>query len=284
MPKHSPPYPPSFPPLPNEAMSLWCRFLCISDEPSTEVLSDRGVNIAIQKGIQISRSHVRWYKHNDMASLESALDDLDRERTESGKPLTRCFIVTEGLFENSGDIVDLPTLVALKERFRYRLILDESMSFATLGRCGRGCTEHFGIDPTRIDMIVGSMTTSLCAAGGFCAGSEEIVDHQRISGTGFVYSAALPAILTTAASHSISLLSSFQAPEYIAQLRENTLTGRAIIDKSDVLVSHSDPISPILLLELRPEHLARLGNPNYKAQTLLLDEMIDEVINAYTLP
>jgi serine palmitoyltransferase len=75
------------------------------------IVADKGVNFAIQKGIQISRSRVRWYDHNDMDSLEDVLETLDREARRTKAPLTRKFIVTEGLFEGDGQIADLPRLV-----------------------------------------------------------------------------------------------------------------------------------------------------------------------------
>jgi serine palmitoyltransferase len=75
------------------------------------IVADKGVNFAIQKGIQISRSRVRWYDHNDMDSLEEVLETIDRENKRTKAPLTRRFIVTEGLFEGDGQIADLPRLV-----------------------------------------------------------------------------------------------------------------------------------------------------------------------------
>lgn len=75
------------------------------------IVADEGVSFAVRKGIQISRSTVRWYKHNDMEDLKRVLEKVIKE--QANKPLTRRFIVTEGLFENIGDIVDLPTLVQL---------------------------------------------------------------------------------------------------------------------------------------------------------------------------
>ena len=75
------------------------------------IVADRGVNFAIQKGIQISRSTVRWYDHNDLASLEDVLMSVDREAKKKGWPLTRRMIITEGIFENDGAMTDLPKLV-----------------------------------------------------------------------------------------------------------------------------------------------------------------------------
>lgn len=74
------------------------------------IVADKGVSYAIRKGIQISRSTVRWYEHNDMEDLERVLEKVTREQAR--KPLTRRFIITEGLFESIGDMVDLPRIVS----------------------------------------------------------------------------------------------------------------------------------------------------------------------------
>jgi len=76
------------------------------------IVADRGVNFIIQKGLQISRSTVRWYDHNDLNSLESVLQAVDNETKKKRAPLTRRFIVTEGIFENDGAMIDLPKLVS----------------------------------------------------------------------------------------------------------------------------------------------------------------------------
>lgn len=75
-------------------------------------MADKAVNYAIRKGIQISRSTVRWYEHNDIEDMQRVLDKVTREQAK--KPLTRRFIVTEGLFENVGDMIDLPKIVRRK--------------------------------------------------------------------------------------------------------------------------------------------------------------------------
>lgn len=76
------------------------------------IVADRGVNFAVHKGIQVSRSTVRWYDHNDVKSLEDVLESVERERVKKRLPLTRRFIVTEGIFENDGAMIDLPKIVS----------------------------------------------------------------------------------------------------------------------------------------------------------------------------
>ena len=125
------------------------------------IVADRGVNFAIQKGLQISRCTIRWYDHNDMDSLEHVLETVEKERRKRKAPLTRRFIVTEGIFDHDGAMSDLPKLVRascaswtalahipqveLKKKYKYRLILDESISFGSVGRTGRGLTELYNV-------------------------------------------------------------------------------------------------------------------------------------------
>ena len=109
------------------------------------IVADRGVNFAIQKGIQISRCDVRWFEHNDMEDLERVLKQVQEEYRKKRKPLTRRFIVAEGLYELDGQVTDLPAIIELKHKYKFRLILDETWSFGVLGDTGRGITELFDI-------------------------------------------------------------------------------------------------------------------------------------------
>jgi len=86
------------------------------------IVADRAVNFPIRKGIQASRSIVRWFKHNDLDDLERVLSQLAKEE----RPLTRRFIITEALFEYTGEMVDLLRLIEIKHKYRYRIILDET--------------------------------------------------------------------------------------------------------------------------------------------------------------
>lgn len=124
-------------------------------------------------------------------------------------------------------------------------------------------------------MIIGSLAGPLCAGGGFCAGSEEIVEHQRISASAYTFSAALPAMLATTASETITMLQT--NPEILAQSRENIKTMWAQLDpRSDWIRCTSAPENPMMLLSLKAEVVAskRLSIPD---QEHVLQDIVDEV-------
>lgn len=78
----------------------------------------------------------------------------------------------------NGGLTRVVPQIELKHKYKYRLILDETFSFGTVGRTGRGLTELYNVPASEVDMLIGSVATSLCSAGGFCAGSSVVVKHQ----------------------------------------------------------------------------------------------------------
>eukprot|EP00124_Ichthyophonus_hoferi_P000834 Ihof_evm4s35 gene=Ihof_evmTU4s35 len=165
------------------------------------IFCDMGVSFAVQKGLQASRSSLRWFKHNDMEDLERVLKVQEEEdkRIPAKAIKIRRFLVIEGLYTNYGDICPLPKIVELKYRYKFRIFMDESISFGVLGRTGKGVTEHFGVDIHDIDMVCASLENALGTVGGFCAGSTFLIDHQRLSGAGYCFSASLPPFLADVA-------------------------------------------------------------------------------------
>ena len=243
------------------------------------IVADKAVNFPIRKGLQISRSSVRWFEHNDMDDLERVLAKIVKEG--SGKPLTRRFIVTEGLFELVGDMVNLPRLVELKMKYKFRIILDETWSYGILGRTGKGVTEHQNVDPSHVDMIIGGLAGCFASGGGFCAGTEEIVEHQRLSAAAYTFSAALPALLATTASETVNLLQ--EQPAVILQLRENVRAMRAQLDPRSEWVRCTSALdNPVMLLVLKDQHVHDRGL-SVADQLNLFQDCVDEVMSFFNL-
>ncbi|KAK0625372.1 pyridoxal phosphate-dependent transferase [Bombardia bombarda] len=236
------------------------------------IVADRAVNYSIRRGLEISRSNIKWYNHGDLDDLERVMKKVVEEQAK--KKLTRRFIVTEALFETVGDCNDLPRLVELKEKYKFRIILDETWSFGVLGRTGRGLTEAQNVDPTQVDMIVGSLAGPLCGGGGFCAGQKDVVEHQRLTAASYTFSAALPAMLAMTASESLNILQS--NPEILQQCRENIRFMRAQLDpRSDWVTCTSAAENPVMILVFKSE-VVKARRLSIEDQERLLQECVDE--------
>ncbi|SGZ58433.1 CIC11C00000004036 [Sungouiella intermedia] len=165
---------------------------------------DSGVSLAIQKALIVSRCDIEWFDHNDMEHLDQILSEL--KPMLSKQKLRRRFIVTEAMFAYSGDIANLPEIVELKNKYKYRLFVDETLSIGTLGKSGRGITEHFGISRDEISITIGSLANAFASSGGFCVGVRPMVHHQRINSIAYVFSAALPPYSAKVVSETIKLI------------------------------------------------------------------------------
>ncbi len=193
--------------------------------------------------------------------------------------------MTEGLFQNYGDMAPLDKIMELKHKYKYRIILDESNSFGVLGKTGRGLTEVFNIPAKEIDMIVGSMANTLSANGGFCAGPKEVIDHQRLSGQAFVFSASIPAMLAVCASEAIKILETKQGEKLLRQLQENAAAFRSIMQSVPQWVEmSSDAGSPILHLRIPQSALVTSSILTRDEEKALLQEIVDEVAKQSNVP
>eukprot|EP01101_Sappina_pedata_P007873 TRINITY_DN4248_c0_g1_i1.p1 TRINITY_DN4248_c0_g1~~TRINITY_DN4248_c0_g1_i1.p1 ORF type:complete len:464 (+),score=209.65 TRINITY_DN4248_c0_g1_i1:573-1964(+) len=180
---------------------------------------DKGINFALKTGVSLSRSNTKWFDHNDMEQLESALkENLVEDQKKKRKP-NRRFLVIEGLYQNYGDLAPLKKIMELKEKYCFRIIMEDSHAFGVLGKNGRGTTEHLGIQPREIEIIVSSLGNSVASSAGFCCASKDIVAHQRLNGSGYIFSASTPPYLASAAIESLHKI--VENPELLSSLQSN---------------------------------------------------------------
>eukprot|EP01060_Flectonema_neradi_P034524 TRINITY_DN6076_c3_g1_i1.p1 TRINITY_DN6076_c3_g1~~TRINITY_DN6076_c3_g1_i1.p1 ORF type:complete len:488 (+),score=79.49 TRINITY_DN6076_c3_g1_i1:89-1552(+) len=199
------------------------------------IVADKGINMGISNGVFLSRSKLHWYDNNDYSQLEEHLKSI---AAKQGANPTRRWIVTEGTFRNTGEITDLKKLIELKKRYKFRLMLDDTYSMGVLGKTGLGICEENGIPTSEVDVYVGGMDTVLGSIGGFCVGSNTIVDHQRLSSVGYCFSASLPPFSAVASSTALEIMS--ESSSSIATLRKNCLTARLCLSKSGLSFTNSE--------------------------------------------
>ncbi len=245
------------------------------------IVADEGIYEPLMTGVSLSRANVKWFKHNDMADLQKVLAQVQESDRKLGRKLNdqRRFLVVEGLYKNTGKIVPLDDLIKLKEKYCFRLILDESNSFGVLGKTGRGVTELFGKQLMRdVEITTISLENAVGSIGGVTVGSEEVVDHQRLSGSGYCFSASSPPFTATAAIKSIELLA--EQPETLKQLRENQLYLRSKLlnlcqhKLEEVLVITSDERSPMVILQV-----ADIPETKNLDEIAFLSEVVKESLN-----
>ncbi|ELA46464.1 hypothetical protein VCUG_02059 [Vavraia culicis subsp. floridensis] len=144
----------------------------------------RHSNEAILRGLYATKATTIEF---EMCTLEEKLSKYVNKKY-------RNFVIVEGLFRNTGEILDLPKILELKRRYPLRLIVDESLSIPLLDR--HGISKFYGTDVNEIDVVIGSLAHAFCSNGAFVAGNMHIVDYQRLLAPAYCFSASLPGFLT----------------------------------------------------------------------------------------
>ncbi len=148
------------------------------------ILADRSDHASIVDGCRLAFGKTLKYKHNDMDDLERIL--VSRNNGDQG-----ILVVTDGVFSMEGDVVDLPKLAELRERFGFRILVDDAHSLGVLGEYGAGTASHFGLSD-QVDLTMGTFSKSFASIGGVIAADEYVINYIKHFSRPMIFSAALP--------------------------------------------------------------------------------------------
>ncbi len=180
--------------------------------PGDLVLHDALAHNSLLQGAVLSGARRRPFPHNDFDAAEKLLAQMRGQ-------YRRVLIVIEGIYSMDGDFSELPKFIALAKRHRALLMVDEAHSIGVMGPRGRGIGEHFGVNPTDVDLWMGTLSKAFGSCGGYIAGSKTLVRWLKYTVPGFVYSVGLPPAAAGASLGALRLLQ--RQPERVAKLHAN---------------------------------------------------------------
>jgi 7-keto-8-aminopelargonate synthetase-like enzyme len=223
--------------------------------PGTLILSDQMNHSSLVYGCRLSGAKIKVFHHNDLRDLERLL----RECIVEGQPRTRrpwknIWVIVEGLYSMEGNIVRLPKLLELREYYKFYLYVDEAHSIGAMGPRGRGVCDFWGVDPAKVDILMGTFTKSFGAAGGYLAGRKEVIDHIKAESIAYNYTEPLApplcAQIITAMKIIMGDLCPGEGKKRLDTIRENSIYFMRELKKMGFLVpgDEGSPIVPVLIL------------------------------------
>ena len=180
------------------------------DHIITDKLNHASIMDGIFMSLGMSRGvNVHRFKHNNMEQLEQILQSLPADAPK--------LLVTDGVFSMEGDIVKLPQVRALAERFGVRIYLDEAHAIGVVGATGRGTVEHYD-NSAAADLVMCTFSKSFGSIGGFVAGNEDVIDFIKHFARPLIFSASMPPSNLAAAMKSLEIIET--EPERVTRLQQ----------------------------------------------------------------
>ena len=192
-------------------------------------------------GSRLSFSKTVKYRHNDMADLEQKLANLPDEAVK--------LIVVDGVFSMEGDIVKLPEIVDLADKYGVNVMVDDAHSLGVLGEKGAGTASHFGVND-QIDLIGGTFSKSLASLGGFVAGDEVLIDYLKHKARSLIFSASMTPASAASVIAALEIIQ--EEPERIDQLWANTRYAKQLLSEEGFEMGPTE--SPIIPVYIRDNH------------------------------
>ena len=202
------------------------------------IISDRLVHSCILDGIKLSGAkHVR-FKHNDLISLKTRLQECSDIQNKK-------IIVVESVYSMDGDLAPLKEIFAVAKKHNALLMVDEAHATGTIGNFGRGLINQLGLE-SKIPFAMGTMSKGIGSYGGFIACSNNFKKLLIPEASSFIYSTALP---PSAISASIAAIEIMERESSLGlNLQKKSTKFRKIMNESGIDTMNSkSQIIPIVI-------------------------------------
>lgn len=188
------------------------------------------------------------YPHNDMERCEKMLGFATKRAEESGGGI---LVITEGVFGMSGDLGNLQGIVKLREKYNFRLMIDDAHGFGTMGKNGAGTSEHFGL-MDEVDIYFATFAKSMAGIGAFVASEKAIVSSLKYNMRSQIFAKSLPMPMVIGALKRLEILQT--QPE----LRERLWTvarslQQGLVDDGFNIGNTQSPVTPVYFSGSVPE-------------------------------
>jgi glycine C-acetyltransferase len=182
------------------------------------IVYDAESHACIIDGLRLHPGHRYVFKHNDMEDFDKQMERATAliEKQKTGGIL----VITEGVFGMAGDQGKLKEIIALKEKYEFRLLVDDAHGFGTLGKTGAGAGEEQDCQDG-IDLYFSTFAKSMASIGAFIAGDKLIVDFIRYNIRSQIFAKSLPMPIVIGNLKRLELLKT--KPELKDKLWSNAL-------------------------------------------------------------
>ncbi|MEO6190347.1 MAG: pyridoxal phosphate-dependent aminotransferase family protein [Saprospiraceae bacterium] len=206
------------------------------------VVYDNESHASIVDGVRLHLGKRFAFNHNDMASLEKNLERAVKLVNVSGGSI---LVISEGVFGMRGDQGKLKEIIALKNKFPFRLLVDDAHGFGTLGKKGIGAGEYQGVQEG-IDLYFSTFAKSMASIGAFIASDKKVIQYLKYNMRSQIYAKSLPMPIVIGNLKRLELLRN--SPDLKSKLWENVnILQQGLRDRGFEIGNTNSCVTPIYL-------------------------------------
>jgi glycine C-acetyltransferase len=176
------------------------------------IVYDSESHACMVDGVRLHQGKRFVYMHNDMDSFVKQLERASKWTETSGGGI---LVVTEGVFGMAGDQGKLKEIAAYKEKYKFRLFVDDAHGFGTIGEGGRGAGAEQGVQHL-IDVYFGTFAKAMATIGAFVASDEQVIEFLRYNMRSQTFAKSLPMPIVVGAIKRLEMLRN--EPEHMEKL------------------------------------------------------------------
>ncbi|MDO6471897.1 aminotransferase class I/II-fold pyridoxal phosphate-dependent enzyme [Maribacter sp. 1_MG-2023] len=215
------------------------------------IVYDVDCHACIIDGVRLHMGKRFTFVHNNPESLQKNLERATKLAEQTGGGI---LVISEGVFGMRGEQGILKEIVALKEKFNFRLLVDDAHGFGTLGETGAGAGQEQGVQDG-IDVYLATFAKSMASIGAFVAADQEIIDYLKYNLRSQMFAKSLPMVYVKGALKRLDMLRT--QPELKAKLWENTnALQNGLKEKGFDIGTTTSCVTPVYLNGSIPEAMA----------------------------
>lgn len=206
------------------------------------IVYDSESHACIVDGVRLHSGRRFAFEHNNIESLEKNLSRATALVEKSGGGI---LVISEGVFGMRGDQGKLREIVALKEKYQFRLLVDDAHGFGTLGKTGAGAGEEQGVQD-EIDVYFSTFAKSMASVGAFFAGSEDMIRFLKYNMRSQIFAKSLMMPVVIGARKRLNMLKTM--PEFKNKLWENVNYLQSSLKKEGFDIGNTNScVTPVYL-------------------------------------
>jgi len=210
------------------------------------IIYDQKCHACLIDGVRIHNGRKFAFKHNDVEHLEKQLQRaLKTHNPDHGMII----VVVDGLYSMHGELAPLDKIVALKKKYNFTFLVDDSHAFGVFGKNGKGSPEHFDVEDD-VDIFLSTFTKSFGNLGGFVAAKKEVINYLRFAVRSQICSRTLPLPMVAGVQKNLEIF--MREPERRTRLWKNTRKFKEGLKALKVNIGKSE--GPIVPIEINGAH------------------------------